>query len=68
MDRIVASRPPADRPGPGLLDPQVLWAACGGDGAILGRICQAFRAGLPDQLTGVLHQASWCRALIAGCR
>src|SRR5205823_5618297 len=40
-------------PGFGLLDPRVLLAACGGDGAILGRICQAFQASLPDQLAAV---------------
>jgi CheY-like chemotaxis protein len=39
--------------GPGLLNPQVLLAACGGDGAILERICHALQAGLPDQLIAV---------------
>jgi two-component system sensor histidine kinase/response regulator len=33
-----------------LLDARVLLAACGGDGAILEKICQAFRARLPEQL------------------
>jgi two-component system sensor histidine kinase/response regulator len=33
-----------------LLTPQVLLAACGGDGAILEKLCQAFRARLPDHL------------------
>jgi PAS domain S-box-containing protein len=37
----------------GLLDAGVLLAACGGDAAILEKICQAFRAGLPDHLRGV---------------
>jgi CheY-like chemotaxis protein len=36
-----------------LLDPPVLLAACGGDAAILEKIGQAFRAGLPDQLKAV---------------
>ena len=59
IDRVVTARPPI-RPlpagedtgegGPGLLDPRVLLAACGGDAAILEKICQAFRAGLPDHL------------------
>jgi HPt (histidine-containing phosphotransfer) domain-containing protein len=31
----------------------VILAACGGDAAILDRICQAFRARLPDQLQAV---------------
>ena len=53
IDRVVGARPPADRPGPGLLDPRVLLAACGGDAAILEKICQAFRARLPDHLTAV---------------
>src|SRR5262249_14412381 len=43
----------SDRPGPGLLDPGVLLAACGGDAAILEKICQAFRARLPDHLRAV---------------
>jgi two-component system, sensor histidine kinase and response regulator len=50
IDRLVSARPPTDRQGPGLLDPRVLLAACGGDAAILERICRAFRAGLPDQM------------------
>ena len=53
IDRVVGARPPADRPGPGLLDPRVLLAACGGDAVILEKICQAFRARLPDHLTAV---------------
>ena len=53
IDRVVGARPPADRPGPGLLDPRVLLAACGGDAAILEKICQAFRARLPDHLAAV---------------
>jgi two-component system, sensor histidine kinase and response regulator len=39
--------------GEGLLDPRVLLAACGGDAVILEKICDAFRARLPDQLTEV---------------
>src|SRR5439155_19290654 len=65
----VEARPPAGRAGPGLLDPRVVLAACGGDDAILGKSCQAFRARLPEQLTAVqdalrardprrLHQAA----------
>jgi CheY-like chemotaxis protein len=53
MDRVVGARLAPDRPGPGLLDPRVLLAACGGDGAILGKICQAFRTRLPDHLKAV---------------
>src|SRR5207253_3726853 len=56
IDRVVDARPPADRTGPGLLDPRVLLAACGGDAVILENICQAFRARLPDHLKTV-HDA-----------
>jgi CheY-like chemotaxis protein/HPt (histidine-containing phosphotransfer) domain-containing protein len=40
-------------PATGLLDPRVLLAACGGDAVILEKICQAFRARLPDHLMAV---------------
>jgi two-component system, sensor histidine kinase and response regulator len=53
IDRVRGARPPADRPGPRLLAPRVLLAACGGDAAILEKICQAFRAHLPDRLAAV---------------
>ena len=52
-ERVTGSRPPADRPGPGLLDPRVVLAACGGDAATLEEICQVLRARLPDHLTAV---------------
>jgi CheY-like chemotaxis protein len=41
-----------DPPSP-ILDPRPLLAACGGDAVILDKICQAFRAGLPDELKAV---------------
>ena len=44
---------PAGRLGPGLIDPGVLLAACGGDAAILDKICQSFRACLPDDIRAV---------------
>src|SRR6202040_3030941 len=56
IDRVAGARPivqPADQPGPGLLDARVLLAACGGDAVILEKICQAFRARLPDHLMAV---------------
>jgi CheY-like chemotaxis protein/HPt (histidine-containing phosphotransfer) domain-containing protein len=40
-------------PAEGLLDPPMVLAACGGDAVILERICQAFRARLPEQVTAV---------------
>ena len=63
IDRVVAARPPHPSPsegekgrgegGSGLLTPRILLAACGGDAVILEKICQAFRAGLPDHLRGM---------------
>jgi PAS domain S-box-containing protein len=53
IDRVVGAQPPAGRPEPGLLDPRVLLAACGGDAVILERICRTFRSRLPDYLTAV---------------
>ncbi len=52
-DRVTGFRAPADRLGPGLLDPRVLLAACGGDAAILDEISQVLRARLPDHLIAV---------------
>jgi PAS domain S-box-containing protein len=53
IDRAVGARPAAEPPGPGLLDPRVLLAACGGEGAILEKLCLTFRARLPDHLKAV---------------
>ena len=53
IDRAADAQPRADEPGPGLLDPAVLLAACGGDAAILDKICQTFRARLPDHMRSV---------------
>jgi PAS domain S-box-containing protein len=39
--------------GGSLINPRVLWAACGGEAAILEKICQAFRARLPDDVAAV---------------
>src|SRR5262249_4775237 len=48
IDRVVGAHPPADRRAPGQLNPRLLLAPCGGDPAILDKICQTFRARLPD--------------------
>jgi two-component system, sensor histidine kinase and response regulator len=53
IDRVIGARAPADGAGPGLLDPRVLLAACGGDAVILEKICQTFRTRLPEHLTAV---------------
>ncbi len=53
IDRVVRVHPPAERARPGLLDPRVLLATCGGDPATLGQICQTFRTRLPGHLAAV---------------
>jgi PAS domain S-box-containing protein len=53
IDRAAAARGPTPPAGPGLLDPAVVLAACGGDDVILGKICQTLRARLPDHLSAV---------------
>jgi HPt (histidine-containing phosphotransfer) domain-containing protein len=58
IDRVLAAHPRAGGPrGPGLLDPHVLLAACGDDAAVLGRLCDAFRASLPEYLAAVREAA-----------
>jgi PAS domain S-box-containing protein len=53
IDRVVHALPQVERPGAELLDPDVLLAACGGDAAILEKICHAFQTRLPHQLKAV---------------
>jgi CheY-like chemotaxis protein len=53
IERVMRARRLADRPGSRLLDPRVLLAACGGDAVILEKICQAFRARLPEHVRAV---------------
>ncbi|MBV9124524.1 MAG: response regulator [Planctomycetes bacterium] len=53
IDQVVGVRLLTDPPRTDLLDPPVLLAACGGEAAILERICQTFRARLPEQLKAV---------------
>jgi PAS domain S-box-containing protein len=55
IDRLMAARLPANRPGRSLLDGRTLLAACGGDAVILENICQSFRAGLPEHMTSLQH-------------
>ncbi len=62
-ERVKGYRAPAGQPGPGLLDPRVVLAACGGDPATLEDICQVLRARLPEHLTAV-QQALRERAAI----
>jgi two-component system sensor histidine kinase/response regulator len=50
IERNVAAPPSGERTKTGLLDRQVILAACGGDAAILEKISQTFRARLPNHL------------------
>jgi CheY-like chemotaxis protein len=43
----------SDRPISSLLDPRMLFAACGGDEVILDNICQAFQTHLPEHVKTV---------------
>jgi len=52
IDRVVTT-PPSNQPRRSLLDPQVILAACGGEAAIFEKLCQTFRARLPDHLKAV---------------
>jgi CheY-like chemotaxis protein len=53
IDRAVAPRKPPDDQDAPLLDPRTILATCGGEAAILARICQVFRASVPDQIARV---------------
>jgi PAS domain S-box-containing protein len=53
IDRVVAAHAPADDQSLDLLDPRTILATCGGDAAILARICQVFRASVPGQIARV---------------
>jgi hypothetical protein len=53
IDRLAEVRPPVAVSGSNLLSPQVLLAACGGVPIILEKICEALRAGLPEQMRSV---------------
>ncbi|HEV3004797.1 MAG TPA: response regulator, partial [Pirellulales bacterium] len=61
IDRVVLSSAPASEGSAvplaveksGLLDAPVLMATCGGDGEILGRLCQTFRVRLPEHLESI---------------
>jgi PAS domain S-box-containing protein len=59
IERLMGARGSFEGLGSNLLDSRVLLAACGGDAAILEKICQALGARLPDQMTAIrnaLHE------------
>jgi CheY-like chemotaxis protein/HPt (histidine-containing phosphotransfer) domain-containing protein len=56
IDRVLASRPRATGRELALLNPRVLWEVCGGDAGLLKKLCDEFRARVPDHLAAV-HNA-----------
>ncbi len=50
VDRVTAAIPGATAPSSRLLDAAAARRACGGKVAILDKLCEAFRRGLPDHL------------------
>ncbi|MGO9110316.1 MAG: response regulator [Thermoguttaceae bacterium] len=53
IDRAVAAQPPQVNPKVDLLDSGAILRACGGDAAILEKICQTFRVSVPNQMERV---------------
>src|SRR5262245_12013166 len=53
IDRVLRSRPPRQPPRLDLLDPPVLLAACGGDPAMLRKMCRALQSRVPEHLAAV---------------
>jgi len=53
IDRVIEAHAPAGDRGSGLLDPRVILGSCGGEAAILERICRTFQRSVPDQMARV---------------
>jgi two-component system sensor histidine kinase/response regulator len=53
IDRVVAAHTPEHQAESGLLDPAAILGACGGEAAILERICRTFQTHVPSQMTRV---------------
>jgi CheY-like chemotaxis protein len=53
IDRVVAAHTAADDQSPDLLDPRVILGSCGGEAAILERICRTFQTSVPNQMARV---------------
>ena len=53
IDRVVAAHPQEQPSNTSLLDPAAIMNACGGEAAILEKICQAFRTSAPNQMARV---------------
>jgi PAS domain S-box-containing protein len=50
MDRVLKSPPPGEPPRLDLLDPRVLLATCGGDPAMLRKMCRSLQSRVPEYL------------------
>jgi CheY-like chemotaxis protein len=58
MGRVLRTHPPRQPPRLDLLDPPVLLAACGGDPAMLRKMCRSLQSRVPEHLAavrGALH-------------
>src|SRR5262245_65260884 len=53
IDRVLRSRPPRQPPRLDLLDPPVLLAACGGDPAMLRKMCRSLQSRVPEYLAAI---------------
>jgi PAS domain S-box-containing protein len=53
IDRVVATRTPEHQADPDLLDPRAILGVCGGEAAILERICRTFQTHVPSQMARV---------------
>jgi CheY-like chemotaxis protein len=53
IDRVLRSGPPRQPPRLDLLDPPVLLAACGGDPAMLRKMCRSLQSRVPEYLAAI---------------
>jgi len=53
IDRVVAAHAPEHHTDSNLLDPRAILGSCGGEAAILEKICRTFRTHLPNQMARV---------------
>jgi CheY-like chemotaxis protein/HPt (histidine-containing phosphotransfer) domain-containing protein len=53
MARLINTSHSRQQPGMGLIDPQVLLAACGGDATMLEKMCRTLQSRVPEQLAAI---------------
>jgi len=53
IDRVIAAHTPQHHADSSLLDPRVILGSCGGEPAILERICRTFQTSVPNQMARV---------------